>query len=191
MFQRFIALFLLIILSPFFLIFYILVKLDSPGSFIFKQKRMGKNRKSFWIYKIRTMVENAERLKFNVQRFNEADGPVFKIENDPRHTKFGRLLSRTGLDELPQLVNIIKGEMAFVGPRPLPINEAKKVPKQYQRRFSVLPGITSSWVVEGSHKLSFKEWMELDLQDIKNKTIRYDFSIAAKTVWLIVRSLIK
>jgi lipopolysaccharide/colanic/teichoic acid biosynthesis glycosyltransferase len=127
------------------------------------------------------MVVGAEKLKKKYLHLNEADEPVFKIYKDPRHTRVGRLLARTGLDELPQLINIIKGEMALVGPRPLPVDEAKKVPQKYTKRFSVLPGITSLWVVRGSHQLSFDEWMKLDLQYVENRSPWQDLNIMLLT----------
>lgn len=156
----------------------------------FKQKRLGKNKKPFFIYKFRTMVVNAENLKSKIQNLNEADGPVFKMYNDPRYTKIGRFLAHNGLDEIPQLINIIRGEMALVGPRPLPINEAKKVPKKYERRFSVLPGITSLWVVKGADHTSFKKWMEDDLEYIKNKSFLYDLKIIIQTIWMLLKQFI-
>lgn len=186
---RILAVVFFILSLPLLLILFILVKLTSKGPFIFKQKRMGKDKKIFTIYKIRTMVEKADNLKSKFQNLNEADGPVFKIHDDPRYTKIGKFISHTGLDELPQLINVIKGEMSFVGPRPLPIEEALKVPKKYERRFSVLPGITSSWVVAGSHQLSFKQWMKLDLEYVNKRNIWYDLEIAVKTIFLILRSL--
>lgn len=189
-FYRILAVFLLIFTSPLLLIFYILVKTTSKGPFLFRQKRLGKNKKPFIMYKIRTMVESAESLKSKVYHLNQADGPVFKIHNDPRYTSIGKVISHTGLDELPQLVNIIKGDMSFVGPRPLPINEAKKVSKKYERRFLVLPGITSPWVVAGSHKLTFNQWMKLDLEYVKKKSFWYDIKIAVRTIVLIIRSVL-
>jgi lipopolysaccharide/colanic/teichoic acid biosynthesis glycosyltransferase len=185
MFQRLIALILFILTSPLWFIFFVLIKLDSKGSFIFKQKRMGKDKKIFTIYKFRTMVEDAEKLKQRYLKLNEATGPVFKINNDPRFTRFGKSLSYLGLDELPQLVNIFKGEMAFVGPRPLPVEEAKKVPKKYERRFSVLPGITSLWVIKGQHKLTFIRWMDSDLYYIEKRNALSDFVLILKTVKII------
>ncbi len=187
--QQLLAIILLLTTLPLWAIFYILVKLTSKGQFIFRQKRLGKDKKPFVMYKIRTMVERAEDLKSKIKNLNEADGPVFKIKNDPRYTKIGKFISHTGLDELPQLINVIRGEMSFVGPRPLPKNEADKVPKKYGRRFSVLPGITSPWVVGGSHRLSFKQWMELDLNYVKKKSLWYDLEIAIKTIFLILKSL--
>lgn len=166
------------------------INYTSPSRFIFKQKRMGKDKKIFTLYKIRTMIDNAEVLKEKYLYLNEADGPVFKIRNDPRYTKIGKFLAHTGLDELPQLINIMKGDMAFVGPRPLPIDEAVRIPKKYQERFSVLPGITSLWVIKGAHKLSFKQWMESDLEYVRNKSILLDLKISLLTIWLILKSIL-
>lgn len=137
------------------------------------------------------MVAGAEKKQDKYRKYNEADGPVFKIYNDPRLTPFGKFLFQTGLDELPQLLNIVKGEMAFVGPRPLPVIEAKKVPEKYSARFSVLPGITSPWVVEGNHAMSFKKWMELDVDYAVTKNVGYDLKIAWKTVMVVGKYLIR
>lgn len=136
------------------------------------------------------MVEEAETLKKKYERLNEADGPVFKIRNDPRHTRVGRILARVAFDELPQLLNVIKGEMTLVGPRPLPIEEADKVPKKYFERFSVLPGMTSLWVIKGGHQLSFDKWMKLDIEYIKNKSIVYDLQVLGATAYLILKIVI-
>jgi len=190
MFERLLALILFILFLPLLVILYFVVKLTSKGPFIFKQRRSGKDKKPFWIYKIRTMVEDAENLKSKIQNLNEADGPVFKIRNDPRYTKFGHFLAHTAIDEVPQLWNIIRGAMAFVGPRPLPIEEAKKVPKKYEKRFSVLPGMTSLWIVRGADHQSFKRWMEMDLEYVKNKSFFYDAKILLLTLRLIIRLLV-
>jgi len=160
------------------------------SSILFKQKRLGKNKKPFYIYKFRTMVTDAENLKSKIKNLNESDEPTFKIYNDPRYTKIGRLLAHTGLDEIPQLINIIKGEMAFVGPRPLPIDETKKISKKYERRFSILPGITSLWVVKGTDHSSFKKWMEDDLEYINNKSFWYDLKIIILTIWMLLKQFI-
>lgn len=128
------------------------------------------------------MVEGADSLKSQVQSLNEADGPVFKIRHDPRYTPVGKILSHLAIDELPQLINVINGEMALVGPRPLPVAEAKKVPKKYHARFTVLPGMTSSWIVNGAHALSFKRWMELDCEYAHNRNILTDLKILLSTV---------
>ncbi len=187
MFQRPVALILLILSLPFLTVFFILIKISSKGPFIFKQKRTGKGKKVFTMYKIRTMVDKAEGLKKKYKKLNEVDGPVFKIKDDPRFTKVGKILSYTGLDELPQFFNVLKGDMAFVGPRPLPVDEAKKVPKKYGERFSVLPGITSPWVVGGQHRLKFREWMELDVEYSKRRSRAYDLRISLLTFLLILK----
>jgi lipopolysaccharide/colanic/teichoic acid biosynthesis glycosyltransferase len=172
---------LLVLSLPVLFLIWLAIKLEDDESVLFKQNRMGKDKKPFVMYKFRTMVVGAEELKGKYLHLNEADGPVFKIYNDPRNTRVGRFLARTGLDELPQFINIIKGEMALVGPRPLPIDEARRVPKKYEKRFSVLPGITSLWVVRGSHQLSFDEWMKLDLQYVENRSPWQDLSIMLLT----------
>jgi len=189
--KKIFAIILLIGTSPLWLFLFFIVRLTTKGPFIFKQKRIGRNNKPFWIYKIRTMVVDAENLKSKIQNLNEVDGPVFKIQNDPRYTKIGKFLSHTGLDELPQLINILKGEMDFVGPRPLPVSEARSIPKKYQRRDEVLPGITSPWILQGAHKLSFKEWMESDLVYIKNKSLWYDSIQLIKTFLLVLNFIYK
>ena len=188
--QRVIALCLFVLLLPLFGVLGIILKVQNGGPLIFKQKRMGKDRKSFTIYKIRTMVVGADKLKSKYLNLNEADGPVFKIRKDPRFTKIGKILARTAVDEFPQLINVIKGEMAMVGPRPLPWNEAQKVSAKYKKRFSVLPGITSSWIVKGSHKLTFKEWMELDLDYVDNHAPYQDISIIVVTAILMSKWVI-
>lgn len=184
------AILLLFVTFSLWVVFYFLIKLTSSGPFLFKQKRLGKDKKPFVVYKFRTMVENAEHLRSKIYHLNEADGPVFKIDNDPRYTKIGKFLAHTGLDELPQLINIIKGEMAFVGPRPLPVTEAIKVPKKYDRRFSVLPGVTSLWVVKGADHSSFIKWMEDDMEYIKNKSFLYNLKIIILTLWLLLKQSI-
>lgn len=182
MIQRLIALLLFMLSLLWLAILYVLVKLDSAGPFVFKQLRAGKHKKPFWLYKIRTMVRNAEQLKSKIQHLNEADGPVFKIRQDPRYTRIGKWLSHLALDECLQFLNVIKGEMALVGPRPLPIDEANQIPEKYQTRFSVLPGITSTWIVQGAHQLDFKKWMKLDCDYVKNHSSKLDFQIFVKTI---------
>lgn len=156
------------------------------GGLFFIQERAGKDGKVFRMYKFRTMYPGAEKDQERYRHFNEANGPVFKIHNDPRFTKIGRWLARTGLDELPQIINVIKGEMVLVGPRPLPPSEEKKIPAKWRmKRRSVKPGITSSWVVSGGHTLKFREWMELDMKDIDKKGSIYDIVIGIKTIALL------
>ncbi|MFA6532843.1 MAG: sugar transferase [Patescibacteria group bacterium] len=186
------ALFLLVLFLPFFIFIYLLRKLiGESGQLIFSQKRAGKNKKPFKIYKLRTMIIGAENLKSKFKNLNEANGPVFKIYDDPRYTKLGKFLAHSGLDELPQLINVIKGEMDFVGPRPFPMKEAKKIPKKYERRFSVLPGMTSPWVTNGASHKSFNNWMELDLEYVAKKSLFSDLSISIKTVFFIIKLIIK
>lgn len=184
--SRFLALALFLLLTPIWLFLCIFVKATSRGPFIYKQKRLGKDKTPFTLYKIRTMVDEADNIKKNYVHLNEADGPVFKIRHDPRYTKVGKFLSHTGLDELPQLFNVVKGEMSFVGPRPLPVEEALKVPAKYRARFSVLPGITSSWILNGAHRLNFEDWMNLDLEYVKKKNLGLDVYIGVKTLLLLI-----
>lgn len=176
---------LLVLLTPLFCILYILVKTDSRGPFIFRQKRAGKNRKPFFIYKIRTMVDGADHLQAKLRKSNEADGPVFKIRNDPRYTNMGKWLSHSALDEIPQLFNIVRGEMSFVGPRPLPLSEAARVPAKYQARFTVLPGMTSEWIVRGAHRLTFDTWMKGDLAYANNPSLRKDIMLMLQTAGIL------
>ncbi|OGK08467.1 hypothetical protein A2767_00895 [Candidatus Roizmanbacteria bacterium RIFCSPHIGHO2_01_FULL_35_10] len=189
--ERFIALLLFILVLPFILVLLILVTLTSPGSPIFVQKRSGKNFRPFFIYKIRTMQENAEKLKDGYSHLNQADGPVFKIYHDPRLTTFGKVLWKTGIDEILQLINIIKGDMSFVGPRPLPVDEAIKVPKKYNLRFTVKPGLTSLWIIRGAHKLTFKQWMESDLEYVNKKNFLLYMYIIVSTIFLILKWTVK
>ncbi len=176
-----------VFLWPFFLLVTLLIKIDSPGPIIFKQKRTGKNEKVFIFYKFRTMVQNAEKLKAKYRRLNETDGPVFKIDNDPRFTKIGKVLSHTGFDEFPQFLNVLKGEMSLVGPRPLPVSEEDKIEPKYQKvRRSVKPGIISSWLIKGAHRLTFKQWMKLDLEDIKKVSFIYDLKIFFQVIVLVL-----
>jgi len=167
------------------------IKISSRGPTFFLQKRVGKGGAVFHILKFRTMFPNANNIQKKIRYLNEADGPVFKIQNDPRFTKIGKILSGTGLDELPQFINVLKGEMSMVGPRPLPVGEAKKLTKKQKVRELVKPGITSSWVVEGSHKIPFKKWMELDANYVKNATFTTDIYIIGKTFLMILRSILK
>lgn len=133
------------------------------------------------------MVEGAEMLLKKYRSLNESDGPAFKIKEDPRFTRFGRYLSRTGLDELPQFINVLKGEMSIVGPRPLPVKEAKKIPRRFRIREKIKPGCTSSWVVEGSHRLKFTKWMSLDRYYVLHGTFITDLTIIFKTMGIIFR----
>lgn len=169
----------LIILSPFFILIAILIKIDNPeGPIIFKQERVGLNGKVFVLYKFRSMIPEAEQLKASLKNLNEMSGPVFKIKNDPRVTKIGRFLRKTSIDELPQLINVLKGEMSLIGPRPLPVEEMSKVePHIYSKRSSVKPGITCIWQISGRNNIDFDKWMEMDLQYIDNWSLWLDWKI--------------
>jgi exopolysaccharide biosynthesis polyprenyl glycosylphosphotransferase len=174
---------LLIALSPVLAVVALLVKLTSEGPVLFKQERIGRNKRRFFIYKFRTMVPNAERLMSQVESLNEAQGPVFKIKNDPRITPLGRFLRRTSLDELPQLFNVVKGDMSLVGPRPLPVRDYEGFSEDWQRRrFSVRPGITCLWQVHGRSNIGFEHWMKLDLQYLDEWSIWLDMKILAQTI---------
>ena len=182
LFDYLLSFFGLILFSPLIAIIAALIKITSSGSPFFTQKRVGKNGSILTFIKFRTMGKFAERQKGRLLLLNEADGPVFKIRNDPRYTKIGKFLAHTGLDELPQLINVLKGEMSLVGPRPLPVSEARKIPKKYKIRESIKPGITSNWVIKGSHFLSFEEWMKLDEEYVRNASIYEDVRILFNTV---------
>ncbi len=187
--QRLVAVLGLVVVVPVSGVVAWLIKREDGGPVFFKQKRWGKGGRSFVMWKLRTMRMGAEREKEKLSELNEADGPVFKIRNDPRFTRVGKWLSKVGLDELPQLWNVVRGEMALVGPRPLPVEEAKRVPKKYWRRYEVLPGMTSWWIVRGSHyKLSFVEWMESDLEYVEKGNWWEDVKILGKTVGMVLRS---
>lgn len=187
--QKAVAFLLLFLTTPLFLLIWLAVKLEDGGALFFNQPRVGKDGDVFLMHKFRTMIPEAEKLQKKLKHLNEADGPVFKIYDDPRYTRVGKFLAHTGLDELPQLINIIKGEMGFVGPRPLPLSEAEKIPPKYRKRFSVLPGITSLWVIRGAHKLSFDEWMMADLEYARKRGLFLDLRIIFSTVFIIIKSI--
>lgn len=158
---------------------------------LFVQSRVGKTGVVFNLYKFRTMYPEAEKDRDKYRHLNQADGPVFKIRNDPRFTRFGKWLAWSGLDELPQIINVLKGEMALVGPRPLPPDEEIRIPRKWRfKRRSLKPGLTSSWFVRGAHKLSFAEWMELDMEDIRRKSFWHDAGIVLKTILALAGNLI-
>ena len=175
----------LIILSPIMLIIAFLIKLDG-GPVFFMQKRMGLNGRQFFCYKFRTMVVNAESLKESLQAQNEQEGPVFKIKNDPRVTRIGQFLRKTSLDELPQFINVLKGEMAVVGPRPPIPSEVKQYIRWQNRRLSMKPGITCIWQVSGRNNIPFDQWMKMDMQYIDTWSLKLDLIILLKTVRVVL-----
>ncbi len=173
----------LILLAPMLLIVAILVKFDSPGPALFVQERVGLNKRKFRMYKFRTMVANAEKQQLDLEKLNESDGPVFKIKEDPRITRLGRYLRKASIDELPQLLNVLKGDMSLVGPRPLPLRDYQGFDQAWlHRRFSVRPGITCLWQVHGRSTTTFGRWMELDMQYIDSWSLWLDLKILAKTL---------
>ncbi len=178
------ALVMIILNIPLFLIAAVGILLTSPGPIIFRQKRAGKHGKPFTMYKFRTMHTDSEMRHAELVAFNLMSGPVFKIENDPRITKFGKWLRKTSIDELPQLINVLRGTMSLVGPRPLPIYEVEKFENSAQRRrLSVKPGLTCLWQIEGRNTIcDFHDWVKMDLRYIDNWSIWLDVKILVKTV---------
>jgi exopolysaccharide biosynthesis polyprenyl glycosylphosphotransferase len=178
-----ISLFMTICLSPVLLMIAILIKIQSPGPIIYKQTRVGLRGRLFNLYKFRTMVINAEAHRMDLEKENEMDGPVFKIKDDPRVTKIGKFLRKTGLDELPQLFNILKGEMSLIGPRPPIPSETIQYKRWQLRRLSVKPGLSCFWQIKPDrNNIKFEKWMELDLAYIDNWSLRLDFVIFLKTI---------
>lgn len=172
----------LILFSPFFLIIPILIKAEDSGPILFKQTRVGLNGVHFVIFKFRSMCVDAESKKIYVIDDNEISGPMFKIKNDPRVTKIGKIIRRTSLDELPQFVNVLKGNMSLVGPRPPLVEEVKSYSKYDKNRLIVKPGMTGLWQVSGRNNLSFTEMVDLDLEYIKKQSLIYDFKIMFRTL---------
>lgn len=164
------------------------IRLTSPGPAIFTQHRYGLNKRIFKMYKFRTMSANAEKLQDELESLNEMHGPVFKIRNDPRITVLGRMLRKTSLDELPQLWNVLRGEMSLVGPRPLPIRDVSRFPEpSLMRRFSMKPGLTCLWQISGRSETTFERWMELDLRYIDTWSLKLDCKILLRTVPVVLR----
>lgn len=172
----------LAVLSPLFLVIAAVIKLSSPGPVIFRQMRSGRGGKPFLMYKFRTMVADAEARKVELMQFNEQDGPAFKIKNDPRTTALGRFLRKSSLDELPQLWNVLKGDMSLVGPRPLPCSETESCEGWQRRRLDVMPGITCIWQVRGRSLVSFNDWVRMDVQYIRSQSLPQDLKLLLLTV---------
>jgi exopolysaccharide biosynthesis polyprenyl glycosylphosphotransferase len=174
---------LLVMLAPLMLLVAALIKLTSPGPVLFTQNRVGYNKRIFKIQKFRTMTAGAEQRIKELEHLNEISGPVFKIKNDPRITPVGRLLRKTSIDELPQLFNVVKGDMSLVGPRPLPVRDYEGFNQDWQRRrFSVRPGITCLWQIKGRSSIPFDKWMQLDLQYIDTWSLWLDLQILLRTI---------
>jgi exopolysaccharide biosynthesis polyprenyl glycosylphosphotransferase len=173
----------LVALAPLLLVVAALIKFTSAGPVFFLQDRLGLNKRRFRICKFRTMVADAERKQAALEHLNEQQGPVFKIQADPRITPLGRLLRKTSIDEIPQLFNVLRGEMSLVGPRPLPVRDYEGFDQDWQRRrFSVRPGITCLWQISGRNSIGFDKWMELDMRYIDEWSLWLDFRILAETI---------
>jgi exopolysaccharide biosynthesis polyprenyl glycosylphosphotransferase len=183
-FDRVVAAVVIVLFFWLFILIALAIKFTSPGPIIFSQARGGKNGRKFMMYKFRTMVTDAEMQQDELARMNQMSGPVFKVEKDPRVTKIGRFLRKTSLDEIPQLWNVVRGEMSLVGPRPLPLYEVRKFESAAQRRrLSMKPGLTCLWQVSGRNNItSFDQWVKLDLDYIDNWNLWLDAKILLKTV---------
>jgi len=175
----------IILLIPLFVVIIVTIKLESKGSAIFVQDRIGYKGKKFKMYKFRSMVVDAEELKKNLMDQNEMGGPMFKMKNDPRVTKVGRFIRKTSIDELPQLINVLKGEMSLVGPRPSLPQEVEKFEPWMLTRLVVKPGLTCYWQVSGRNDIEFEEWMKLDIKYAKERSILVDLKLILKTFFVL------
>lgn len=173
----------IIVLSPVFLIVAVLIKIEDPkGSIFFCQERNGQHPNTFKMYKFRSMVHNAEELLKDLMDRNEQTGPVFKINDDPRITKVGKFIRKTSIDELPQLFNVLKGDMSLVGPRPPIPHEVDQYNSYQMQRLAVKPGLTCIWQVSGRNNIGFDEWVEMDIEYIKTRNLWLDIKLIFKTV---------
>lgn len=175
----------LIILSPLIGIIMILIKFESKGEVIFSQERIGLNGERFNMHKFRSMVPNAEELKKKLLEQNEMSGPMFKMKDDPRITKIGKFIRKTSIDELPQLINVLKGEMSLVGPRPSLPNEVEKFEPWMLKRLEVKPGLTCYWQVAGRNNIDFEEWMKLDINYVNDRNMLLDIKLIFKTFFVL------
>lgn len=175
----------LIVLSPIILIVSILIKFESKGPVIFSQDRIGKDGKVFKMYKFRSMVVNAEELKEKLKEQNEMSGPMFKMKEDPRVTKVGKFIRKTSIDELPQLINVLKGDMSLVGPRPSLPKEVEQFEDWMMERLEVKPGLTCYWQVSGRNNIDFEDWMKLDIKYVREKNTLTDIKLIFKTVFVL------
>lgn len=175
----------LILFSPVLLIISILIKADSKGPVIFAQDRVGKDGKIFKMYKLRSMVVNAEELKERLKKNNEMSGPMFKMKDDPRITRIGKFIRKTSIDELPQLFNILRGDMSLVGPRPSLPGEVEQFEPWMNKRLEVKPGLTCYWQVMGRNNIDFEEWMKLDIKYVNERSFIIDLILILKTVFVL------
>jgi exopolysaccharide biosynthesis polyprenyl glycosylphosphotransferase len=177
----------LTLLSPLLLSVAFAVKLTSPGPVLFRQKRIGADEKVFICYMFRSMYEDAEARQEELEAMNEADGAVFKIKNDPRITPVGRFIRRWSIDELPQLINVLKGEMSLVGPRPLPVRDFERTSEVHKERLAAIPGMSGYWQISGRSNLSFEDMVRLDLYYIENWSLSFDVKIILKTLGAVLK----
>ena len=170
-----------LVLSPLFVVIAIIIKFTSKGPVFFSQKRVGRDGKEFKMYKFRSMVVNAEELKEKLASQNEMSGPMFKMKDDPRVTKVGKFIRKTSIDELPQLWNVLKGDMSLVGPRPSLPKEVAQFESWMYKRLEVKPGLTCYWQVSGRNNIDFEEWMKLDIKYVEEKNLWIDIKLILKT----------
>ena len=175
----------ILVLSPLFIIIAIIIKFTSKGPVFFSQKRVGRNGKEFDMYKFRSMVVNAEELKEKLAAQNEMSGPMFKMKDDPRVTKVGKFIRKTSLDELPQLWNVLKGDMSLVGPRPSLPKEVAQFDEWMYKRLEVKPGLTCYWQVSGRNNIDFEDWMKLDIKYVEERNLWIDIKLIFKTVFVL------
>ncbi len=175
----------LAVLSPIFLVTAIAVRRDGGPAF-YTQERVGKDGRVFRMYKFRSMCQNAEFLQGDLMKYNEMDGPVFKMKNDPRITKTGKFIRKYSIDELPQLVNILKGDMSVVGPRPPLVKEVEQYNSYQSQRLLIKPGLTCFWQAYGRSELSFVDWMDMDMRYIKRRNLLLDAKLILKTVFAVL-----
>ena len=175
----------LVCLSPVLLATAVAIKLESEGPVIFSQDRVGLNGKKFKMYKLRSMVSNAEELKEKLLEQNEMSGPMFKMKDDPRITKVGKFIRKTSIDELPQLINVLKGDMSLVGPRPSLPKEVKQFEPWMYERLQVKPGLTCIWQVSGRNNIDFEDWMKLDVKYVRERSLLGDLKLVFKTFFVL------
>ncbi|MDU3547947.1 MAG: sugar transferase [Clostridium sp.] len=175
----------IVLVSPVLLVTAVLIKLESKGRIFFSQTRVGLHGKEFKIYKFRSMVDGAEALRKSIEHKNEMSGPMFKVRGDPRITKIGRFIRKTSIDELPQLINVLKGEMSLVGPRPSLPSEVEKFEAWMLKRLEVKPGLTCYWQVSGRNNICFEDWMKLDIDYVNHRNMKLDIKLIFKTIILL------
>lgn len=191
-FFSFVFILLLLLISvPVQMIIAMSIALTSGTPILFRQRRVGRNGRTFVMYKFRSMVVGAEREQSALRTRNESDGPVFKMRDDPRYTRIGKMLAHTGLDELPQLYNVLRGEMALFGPRPLPVLEARMLKAWQKKRHKIKPGILSPAILTGTYHQDFDAWMRSDIAYAKQKSIGYDLRLARQSIRFLLHLLLR